>query len=97
MATYSDGVQCPGVTGGEDFDTWIGAEIQYAPGYDPATTVITGGSVSITGPGAGAVQVLHQGVELEATTYGDPGYQAHIFAPVGTGAFEALATVEYTP
>lgn len=100
MATYTDGHQYPANTDVERSD-WYGVEVQHAPGYDPATTVVTGGSHTLSGPGASSVVVLeegiHGGVAEPDWPYGDWGYHVHFSQPANEAAFGIQVTVEYTP
>lgn len=84
-------------------DTWHGTEVKDAPGYNESTTVVTGGSYELTGPGAGDVDIVTgdgetgvRGGPLEPDwPYGDYGYHVHLRQGPGGAAFAITVTCQY--
>jgi hypothetical protein len=103
MSTYVTTEHFSANSGEEVYDTWYGTEVQYAPGYNPLTSVVIGGSYELSGPGAGDVEVVtglgetgvHGGPLEPNWPYGDYGYHVHVRQAAGGDSFDLEVTLLY--
>src|SRR5574342_822016 len=82
---------------GSPYNTWFGAELIGAPGYNALTFTPTGGHFWFTGEGSDDVSVFSDtGLKLGENPSGDPGYHVHFEQPNGSPAFRVWVTLTYT-
>lgn len=103
LRTYTTYQAIPANPGPGNYDSWFGAELQYADGFDPdnpTALTVTGGfffltSLNAFGPDETVRFESDTGLKLNEEWFGDAGYHVHFVQPPGPG-FVLWVCLEYT-